>query len=661
MKVFYVLSIMVVVAMVLSPLLFLKGAQNTQYTQRVVLRYNENLEPVYNDNPVVSYDSYGSAIRSIDPTTCGDTTSSGIQGNIYEGLYTYHYLLRPLQVVPLLAEAMPEISEDRLTYTIRLKKGVKYHRNPCFGIARRAEDRTDGGSEPIYKTREVKAEDFVLAFKRTADYHNTNTSLSWAFLSGRVAGVDEFREKTRVASKGDFSRYDHPIEGVKALDEYTLQIRLIKPFPQFKYVLALHNYAPCPREAIDYWLMRKGEPGGERLIIPEKDREVEFREAEMVIGTGAYMLHTFKRKHLVVLVRNPDYRDVRYPTQGTPQDRADGLLADAGKKVPFIDVVELKYVAESFAAWMRFLSGQTDKSGVPRDLFEQVISLEKDLRDEWRDKHIYLKTYWSPAVYWFAFNMEDPVLRASPSLRRAMCLCYDVNQQIETLYNGRGKRAINCVPSTIPGSKQAGQGPYYQLNLELARTMVGRAKEELRQAGLLDNGEIPPIELAFGGGLTKSTRDFGEFAAGQFAKIGIKAEPVYYDWPSLQQKVHNKVTQVYTMGWHADYPDAENFLQLFYSGNIKKGTNNTNYSDKQFDEWYEKARIMPESPERMELYVRMINKISDDVPVLMLSEPQAFVLFYEWYQNYKAHPIGYGYTQYRKIDVDMRRKLKGRN
>ena len=151
MKWFYILAAVIVVAMTLTPY-WLLSDEGSQSIHSVVTRYAPDGTPVINSSPVVAYDSYSSAVRSIDPTTCGDTTSSGIQGNIYDGLYDYHYLLRPPTVIPSLAEAMPTISKDRLTYTIPLKKGVLFHRNPCFGVM-------ENGTN---KTREVVANDFVL-------------------------------------------------------------------------------------------------------------------------------------------------------------------------------------------------------------------------------------------------------------------------------------------------------------------------------------------------------------------------------------------------------------------------------------------------------------------------------------------------------------------
>ncbi|MCK4601017.1 MAG: hypothetical protein KAU28_01030 [Phycisphaerae bacterium] len=631
MKWFYIIALGVVVLLGLSPLVFLWGEGADQY-----------------EGLIVRYDSYSSAVKSVDSATCGDTTSSGIQGNFYESLYCYHYLKRPVEVIPQLAEGMPEISADRLTYTIKIKKGVKYVRNPCFGT-------NDDGT---HKTRTVRAEDFVLAFKRVADYHLT-VPLAWSLISNRIIGLDDWREKFKKYRPGDFSRYDKPVEGAKALDEHTLQIRLRERFPQFTYVLAMHPYAPIPREAVDYWLGTEDDGKGGRRDIPAEKRRTEFREAAEVVGTGPYILKTFRRKHRIVMVRNPEFREEFYPSGGAPGDKEAGLLKDAGKRVPFIDVLHYDYIAESYSAWMRFLSKQSDASGIPKENFELVITPGKGLAGKWRKRRIYLNKYTSPSVYWIVFNMEDPILGRSKSLRQAMCLAYDVKNYIKVLHNGRGKRAANILPSTFKAHKAAGPGPYYRLDLEAAEKKLRQAKKELGAAGLLENGEIPELKFDVGDSRPDIVR-MTDFTKQQFAKIGIKVKVIFNDWPTLQQKVHSKQAQMYTMGWHADYLDGENFFQLFYSPNIRKGTNNANYSNPRFDELYEKVRGMEDTPERTGIYAEMVNMISEDCPVLMLSEPQSFVLYYDWMRNIKHHPIGYGFGKYIRIDTELRKKLGGR-
>jgi len=634
MKWFYGISLLVVGVLGVAPFVLLDKQGLGAYEGKVVL-----------------WDSYRSPIKSLDPATCGDTASAYIQANVFEGLFNYHYLLRPARVVPQLAAGLPEVSPDRLTYTIKLRPDVTYHRNECFGSER-------FGGKARFKTRRVKADDFILAMKRCADYH-INSGLSWAFLSGRIEGLDEWRDKSEKYKAGDFSRYDLPVSGLSAPDDGTLRITLDEPFPQLLYVLAMSVYAPVPREAVDYWLGTEDDGQGGRRAVAIDQRPTEFREAEQCVGTGPYLMTAFERKKRIVQTRNPEFRADFYPSQGQPGDRAAGMLADAGKRVPFIDVLYLDFVPEQYPSWMRFLSKQTDMSSIPQEAFDFVINPDRELAAKWSKKGIGLTKYESPSIQWFVFNMQDKLVGASKALRQAMCLSYDVESEIKVLYNGRGTPAKTIIPKSFSGWAEAGRGPYYRFDLQAARAKLKEAKAELGAKGLLVGGEIPTIKVDIGGTDQASIR-LGEFTKQQFDRIGIKLDVRYNDWPTQQKKVNNKVVQTYIMGWHADYPDPENFLQLFYSPNISKGTNDSNYSRPEFDMLYERARRMSDSPERQKLYIEMIHMVCQDCPVLLLSEPESFLLMYEWVHNVKPHPFGYGYVKYRRIDSSLRRAKGGR-
>ena len=650
MKLFYPLAILIVAVMVASPLWLLRGEETPTPPPRKKTPVHASDDPEPTEN-VVLYDVYGSKVNSIDPATCGDTTSSGIQGNFYEGLYTYHFLKRPVEVVPLLASTLPKISADGRTYTIRLKKDVTYSRNPCFGFE------ADGKTP---KTRTIRAADFVLAFKRVADKH-VSTKLSYAFLAGRIKGLTEYREATEAYVEGDFSRYDKlPIEGVQALDEHTLQIQLLEPFPQLLYVLAMHVYAPIPREMIDYHLTTQLDRDNKIVRVPMGQRDAEIRRKEAVVGTGPYLLTEWVEGGKITMVRNPDFRDDYYPTEGAPGDREAGLLADAGKKVPFIDERRLTFVAETNPAWMLFENKRRDVAGIPRDMFDKVISPDRDLVEKWTQQGVTLIKYTSPSVYWLAFNYDDAILGSSKSLRQALCLSYDVESHIKVLFNGRGSRAVNTLPRSVKGWKEAGIGPYYRYDLKAAKEKIKQAKKELVEAGFIKRGEdIPELTIELGS-KGESARRMGEFVMGQFRKIGIRVKVEPNDWPTLQEKVHNKLAQIYMMGWHADYPDPENFLQLYYTPNIDKGTNNTNYSNPKFDKLFKEASVTLDEQKRFALNIQMLKILNEDCPVLLLSEPTNFILKHKWVYNIKPHPVGYGMSKYRRIDVEERVRMGGR-
>jgi ABC-type oligopeptide transport system substrate-binding subunit len=359
------------------------------------------------------------------------------------------------------------------------------------------------------------------------------------------------------------------------------------------------------------------------------------------------------------MVRNGDFRPDFYPTEGEAGDAEAGLLNDAGRRVPFIDVVHLVFVQENNPAWMMFEKKQRDSAGIPRDVYTQVISPDKALVDKWKQMGIRLIKDTYPAIYWIVFNMEDPVVGGSKSLRQALCLAYDVEKDIEILHNGRGIRALNTIPSTFKGHKEAGPSPYAHLDVPLARKKLEDARKELAAQGVIKPGQDIPTLKLYVGGIDEDSRRLGDFAQRQFAKLGIRLEIELNDWPTLQKLVHNKQCQMYTMGWHADYPDAENFLQLYYSPNIKRGTNNSNYSKREFDKLFEAASVELNEGKRIDLYAGMTRLINEDCPVLLLSEPITYYLAYEWVHNIKLHPIGYGFQKYMRIDAALRRQRGG--
>ena len=266
--------------------------------------------------------------------------------------------------------------------------------------------------------------------------------------------------------------------------------------------------------------------------------------------------------------------------------------------------------------------------------------------------------YTQPTVYWLAFNMDDPVVGKSKSLRQALSLSLDTRLYIDVLMNGRGIPATTFIPSDFEGHDQA-ISPYAKFDLALARIKVDQARRELVEAGAIRPDQ--PITITLDAwSKDEFTRRMAEFISQQFAQIGVNLNVEMNDWPTLQEKVEKKQCQMYTMGWGADYPDPENFLQLYYTPNIVRGTNNTNYSNGEFDALYEKTSGMLPSPERTELYVRMLKILNEDCPNLLLSEPVQYVLVHPWVFNVKPHPYGYGNVRYLRIDPELRRRMGGR-
>jgi ABC-type transport system substrate-binding protein len=268
-----------------------------------------------------------------------------------------------------------------------------------------------------------------------------------------------------------------------------------------------------------------------------------------------------------------------------------------------------------------------------------------------RKRNIHLLTFRDPSTYWIGFNMEDPILGANKPLRQALACAVDRDKYIELFTNNRGEPAYGFIPPLMkaydPEIKKTARCGYAP---ELAKELV-------REAEKIYGGPLPVLTLAMPG-TDVVVRQRGEFLKRNFKEVGLNVEIDYMDWPTFQDKVKSKSAQMFTLGWIADYPDAENFLQLFYSKNASPGPNNFNYSNGDFDRLYDQLAVMPNSPARTELYRKAQRIVVEDVPAIFLMHGVAFVLQHDWVYNYKPHAFGYGLAKYRRIDTAQRAAYK---
>jgi ABC-type transport system substrate-binding protein len=561
-------------------------------------------------------------IRGFDPVTSNDTTSSRAVSTVYEGLYEYEYLVRPYTVRPLLAEGMPEVSPDGLTYTIRIKKGVKFADDPCF---------------PGGKGRELIAEDFVYSWKRVADTRNMSTCY-WIF-EDHIVGLDGFHER----STKDQANYGERIEGLQALDRYTLQLKLARPYPQLIWVLTMSYTFAVPHEAVAYY-------GKEFLNHP--------------VGTGPYIIKDWKwRNHGIVYVKNPTYHGDTYPTRGEPGDKEKGLLDDAGKPAPILKEITLNVIADQSTEWLVFLSGAIAYPifGISHDNFEAVITSQEELAPELKARGIRLVK--TPELYTFylGFNMDDPVVGASSDpdvslrhkkLRHALSHTIDIDKWDE-FYNHRMVPANGPIPPNMSGYDATKPLPY-PFDLKKARQLIA-------EAGYPDGrdpktGDRLAVTMELPNASDPGERQSLDLIGSFFDQIGVQLKPSYNNWPEFLKKMERRQCQMYRLAWVADYPDAENFLQLFYSKSASPGPNNSNYSNPEFDRLFEQAHTMLDSPERTALYQKMAAIVVEDAPWITLSYPLAFGLYQPWFKNYKPHDFPYPFLKFYSVDPALMKR-----
>ncbi len=341
-----------------------------------------------------------STYKSLDPPKQFDSVSANIIANVYDSLLEYHYLKRPYELTPNLLEKMPELGEDKLTYTFKLRKGIMFHDDPCF---------------PGGQGRELTSDDVIYTIKRFSDV-NVNSRSYPALLQGRIKGLDAFREKSRHQKNLDYAK--ETVEGLKKLDSHTFQIVMSQPDPLTLMSLATEPLAIVPKEAVDKY--------GPEL-------------AHRPVGTGPFILAQNPRKGVMVLKKNPNYHG-KYPSAGAVGDQSQGLLASAGQQLPLLDESRLPLMEEPQPRMLKFLKGEIDWIGFDRNNFSRMVEKNEQgfqLKDEYAQK---FHLYWveSLSSSYITINLKDQVLGNNQALRQALAYVLDVPAFIDKMSNGRG-------------------------------------------------------------------------------------------------------------------------------------------------------------------------------------------------------------------------------
>ncbi len=546
-----------------------------------------------------------SNIPHLDPIHSMNKISSTINGSIFEGLYHYHYLKRPITIEPALASAMPEVSKDGKKYTIQIKKGILFQDDDAFA---------DG------KGREVTAKDFIYSWKRLAD--PKNKALGWWMFDGLIVGLNEWRDQMRNGE----ATYESEVKGLKALDSHTLEIQLTRESFQFIHFLATPPTMVMAKEVVDKY-------GKDIVNHP--------------VGTGPFVLEKWVRNSEVVLTKNPTYREVYYPSEGSEVAKKKGFLKSEGRRLPLSDKIIVRIITERQPLWLAFLKGELDHGIIPKDNYDQVFKNNK-LKKDVADKGINIHYLPRPDVTFIAFNMEHPVLGKNKNLRKAFAAGLDKEAILATFYNHRGLVAQSPIP---PGLK--GYDPNYKHPISYD---LEAAKKYLAEAGYPEGKDLPVFDYEMSSTSTWS-RQYGELLKDLWSQVGINIKLNANTWPQFDKKIKTKKATMFDMAWNADYPDAENFMQLFYSKNISPGSNNFNYVNRTYDELYEKALTLQPGPERYKIFRKMVDIINEDVPGIFVVHRIFRLTYHDWLENYYEYPIIYDHLQYYFVDKEKKAKL----
>ena len=558
---------------------------------------------VYATAPAVLRTAGEGRLRTLDPIQADDSASRNICGAVFDTLVAYDYLARPYRLVPSMLERMPECSPDYTEYRFKLRGDLRFP------------DHEGIPGAPI------TARDVKFSLLRLADGRR-HSPLYW-MVRGKIRGIDDFYRKSLSAPEGDFSLYDEELPGFVIRDDLNFTIRLTGADPRFLYLLAIPNAGIVSRRAVE----RFGE---------------DF--SRHPVGSGPFVVEKWSGDYKLVLRRNPVYRRELFPGAASPDDR--------GRPLPLCDRIEIMMVRQPMTAWMLFLQGELDINALDKDNFDLVVSSGGDPVPALTKRGIRLLRVPEFEIRYVGFNFDDPVLGKNLKLRQALSLVYDIAERVR-YSGGQLIPAQGPLPEGVAGYDPDYRNPYARLDVPLAKKL-------LAEAGYPDGigADGRRLRLTYDQvGNSTVYRQMGELAAADFAKLGIEVIPVMNNKPRFFEKLRQGELQLFRLSWIGDYPDADNFFQLFYSGN-RGGCNRTGFSDPEFDAMYLKARDMPDSPERIELFSRMTRRLGEQCAWINEGFPVSYQLCHAWLENYHPHDFPYNRWKFLAVKTRLRERLK---
>ena len=568
------------------------------------------------------------AETGFDPSQVSDLYSRTVTAHIFEAPYRYDPLALPVKVLPLTAAALPEVSSDFRVWTIRLQRGIFFADDPVF-------KGPDGRPRP----RELVAQDYLYTLRRHYDPATKSPKFTTLDEEG-IEGLDAVRASA-LRNKKPFD-YDAPVTGLRALDRYTLQIRLRAPRPRFLSTLCdSSGYGAVAREVVESY-------GDDIMSHP--------------VGTGPYRLKAWRRSSRIVLERNPNFREMHYDAEPAVSDvQGQAWLARfKGRRVPFNDGVEISVLEEGQSRWLSFLNGQVDCVAVPLE-FGNYAAPSGRLAPNLAKRGIVARVFVNPDITMSWWNMEDPVVGGytpdKVALRRAIGLAYDLDREIRILRRGQAVPAQAAMP---PGT--FGYDPAYKS--ENSASDPARAKALLDTYGYLDRDgdgwrELPdgsPLVLTMATQASQIERQFNEVWQKSLQAVGLRIKFSTAQWPENLKSARAGKLQMWSLGDSAESPDAQASLEYMYGPSI--GSNNlARFKLPAFDALFRRMQLLPDGPERAALFIQASNLVAAYMPYKIHTHRVITDLNHPWITGYRRTPFRNECWQYVEVDPSMRERM----
>lgn len=540
-------------------------------------------------------------VKTSDPTNSYDTVSAEVIDQIYEGLLQYNYFSEKLQVIPNLTDGMPITSKDGKTVTIKLRKDIKFQDDECFKA-------TNG------KGRTVTADDFIYGWKRHAN--PANESQAFWIWDGKVVGINDFQKQFSGKSADEVMKMN--VEGFKKIDDFTIELKLTKPYPQLLYIMTMHFTAPIPREAIEMY-------GKDFVNHP--------------VGTGPFKAVSWNPQSKIILVKNENFRDEKFPDASKLPPSLLYMKESAGKKLPLADAIEFSVIKEDQPRWLGFLNGDFHQIQIPKDNFATAIQNTNEVTPDLKAKGVRVSIEPAYSFWYVSMNMKDKLIGENKYLRQAIASAIDSANWLKIFKNDRGSTQNEINPPSI--LDRCGKPYKWAYDVE-------RAKKLMEKAGYPGGKGLPDLKYDTRG-TNQSERQLAEFVAKNLAAIGIKVEIVANTFPAYLDKQNKGNLQISKGGWMMDYPDAENNMQLLFGPNKAPGPNESNFDNAEYNKLYEQMALMPSSAKRKELICKMEEIVQENAPWAYGIYENEYRLIQDKIPNYRTAEVII--NKYKYIDL----------
>lgn len=487
------------------------------------------------DNPV-----------TLDPAKFTGVDSEGVAARIFSTLVRLDEDLKP---VPDLAERWT-VSEDRLTYTFHLRKGVRFHNG-----------------------REMNADDVRYSLERPL---RKETVSRRAWVVEPIKGAKALRE-----GKAD------TLEGVRVKDGHTVELVLEAPYPPILSQLAMTNAAVVPREE------------AEKTDVPFGRRPV---------GTGPFRFVFWKDNDVIEVKRNDDYFEGPAKLSG----------------------IRFRIIKEPIVAWHEYQAGNLEHCAVPEGMLDQVRNGPSAAE---------LRSVATLSTYYLGIMMTHDPAGKNVHLRRALNYAVDRRFLCEKVLGGTHTPARGVLPPGLPGHDPSAAG--YAGDLK-------RAKAELAQAGY-GRGKPPP-EMNLLCTNSPRSRQVAEALQGDLQRIGLSVRIRTLDSAAFKDSINKAEPDLFYYSWIADFPDADNFLQIFHSARHGPPGNRARYTNREVDGLLETSRRETDPAKRAFMLRRVEAAIVEDAPWVFLSHGQTHLVVKPYVNGFRLGPMDVG-TSVNHVDL----------